>query len=271
MILLVNFKENKKIFLLCLIPIFLYFGYSKLLLPALHITPGSPREMLTIPMQQVSRVVVKHGDKLSEKDKNTINEIIKYNKIEEYYDPVTVDPIKNNLFDKKYTSDEMKDFFKLWISLGFKYPKTYVEAFLNQYTGYFYLEKANAMAYYEIVFREHADDDLKEELYNANPRINHAIKGVSFISRRIPLFGLLMSVAFYVWITILIILYLLFYKKIKYILPVVPSFVIFMFCFVSPVSGNFRYILPIIYCMPVVFCYILYLIQDEKSNRQFKC
>ena len=268
--LLFDFKENKKILMLLIVPIVLYFSYSKLLLPALHITPGSPREMLTVPIQQISRVVVEHDNDLSKKDKKTINEIIKYNKIKKYYNPVTVDPVKNLLFDKNYTKDEMRDFLKLWISLGFKYPKTYIEAALNQYHGYFYLERPSAMSYYNIYYSESADDNIKEELKSSHPKMNYIIKAVSFISRRLPVFGLIMTVAFYVWVLLLLILYILFYKKIKYIVPLAPSFVIFIFIFVSPVSGNFRYVLPIIFCMPILFCYMLYIMQDEKTNRNIK-
>lgn len=263
---LLYFKREKLRLIVFVLPIFLFLVYSRVVLPYYDITPGSPREMLSIPIQQIAKTVIDHDSSLKSSDKKTIDNIIEYDKLKDNYDPIFADPIKNNYFNKDYTEKEMNDFMHLWINLSYKYPSSYISALNNMYSGYFYFDKFSPMGYYTMFVRHINVDSFDKTLKHSHPG------AVSFIKRSVnemntvPVVGLLFSVAFYVWLLLLILCYVIFYNKIKNVIPIIPCFIVLLFCLVSPVSGNFRYIYPLIYTIPVIVCYLWYLIHYEKNN-----
>ena len=56
------------------------------------------------------------------------------------------------------------------------------------------------------------------------------------------------------------VIYIIYKKKYKYIVPLTPFFAILLSCIFSPVNGSFRYILPIIFSVPIILSidYLVY-------------
>ena len=112
--------------------ILLWGVYTGPVYGALHITEGNSAEMLSVPMQQLARVMTDNSGKLTEEEKKSIRMYIPdyENYVSRVADPVK-DTFRGDLFDKDPAS-----FIKLWLQVGTKYPITYAEAFLLENIGF---------------------------------------------------------------------------------------------------------------------------------------
>lgn len=258
-----NYKFTRKYIMLLIIPFLLYGFVEKVYYPMKHITPGSIQETLSLPIQQVSRYVIKYEDELTEKDINTINKIIPYNKIEDKYEPEFADPIKND-FNKNYKEEDLKDFFILYLELFRKHPLVYVDAFANFYYGNLYIFKTTGLAYfdYNTSVAESGRNNLsknKETNYSitkTQSTSSKLVRSFYYLLRETPIFDIVLNCTVYVVVTLVLFLYILEKKNMLYV-PFIPSLIVIAFLFVSPANNTSRYSLPIIYCLPFLITYVI--------------
>ena len=97
-------------------------------------------EGLSIPIQQVGRVVYNQYELTSEEEEQ-IQKLVDIYSIRSGnpYDPHCSDNIKGIIqYGQKdqYFEEHKWEYLKLWIELGLKYPRTYVEAYVDETSGY---------------------------------------------------------------------------------------------------------------------------------------
>ena len=110
---------------------------SRVVYPALSITPTSQREMLSIPFQQVARFMRDNPDKVGDEDRAIIDEVLDADTIAGLYDPIISDPVKAT-FRVDATSEELAAFFGVWARWFAEDPACYLTATAANYYGYFY-------------------------------------------------------------------------------------------------------------------------------------
>lgn len=144
---------RRKIFLSFGIPVlFLGIVLPKVIFPALEIAPGSKREMLSVPLQQIARTVKE--EKVDEKDLKVIERTLSpegdYRMIIKRYDPKRADSVKS-CYNLNLSESEEKEFLKVWLKYLKKYPMTYIQAAINNSYQYIYYERysdSTAYVYY---------------------------------------------------------------------------------------------------------------------------
>ena len=109
--------------------------FNNVILPYFKITPGSIREVLSVPFQQTARYVKYHADELHEKEIAVIDNILGIKDLAQRYDPELADPVKNK-FNKYTTDEELKEYFKVWFKGLINHPGTYIEATMNNVYGF---------------------------------------------------------------------------------------------------------------------------------------
>lgn len=92
------------------------------------------RESLSIPLQQIARVIAYDGD-ISQEQKEVLSQVIDVDMIPQWYRPGRSNPIKNQT-DGEYIREHKGEFLKLWIEVGLQNPVVYVEAWVEQTKGY---------------------------------------------------------------------------------------------------------------------------------------
>ena len=101
--------------------------------------PASPGEMLSVPIQQMTRVVARHADELSANELAVYDGYFDRSKVATNYIPQISDLMKMSpVFNKEVFIENKKDFFSLWLRLFQKYPVEYADAFMYLVDGYFY-------------------------------------------------------------------------------------------------------------------------------------
>ena len=230
--------------------VFGFYGvFDKVILPYYKITPGSIREMLSVPFQQTARLAKYHGDKLTEEGIAVIDKILGYDDLAERYDPELADPVKNE-FNKYATDEDLKEYFKVWFNGLIKHPGTYIEATMNNVYGFFYPEKTKWYVYYK--FDDRITENGFDYHYNSLETSRNILSEYAVAFPYIPGIGLISNIGFNVWIIFTLFAYAIYKKLYKNILVLAPALILILVCVVGPANTYFRYALPFIFAMPFI-------------------
>jgi hypothetical protein len=228
--------------------------YNDVLLPYFKITPGSIREMLSIPFQQTARYSKYHGDELSLEDVEIIDKVLGYKDLANRYDPELADPVKNK-FNKYTTDEELKAYFGVWFDGLLKHPGTYIDATVENIYGYFYPEKQDWYIYYKFDKRILADGF--DYSFNSLEELRDGLKNFGVAYSKIPVIGLIANIAFNTWLVFIFFMYVVYKKDYKMMVIYMPALVSILVCVASPANTYFRYALPYILSMPIMIATVL--------------
>ena len=245
-LLLLKRKKEYRIKILILFVLTIAFNttYNSIILPGLKITQTSVREKLSIPFQQTARYVKEHSKEIKEDEKKVIDKILGYETLANRYNAELADPVKNE-YNKYATEKDLSKYFKVWFKQFLNHPITYLEATINNTYGYFYPEKTNWYIYYK--YDKRIVEDGFEYHYNGLKETRKILSTFGKEFYRIPVIGLLINIALNVWVLIFMLIYFFYRKKYQSIIYLIPSFVLILVCFASPVNAYFRYALPYIF------------------------
>lgn len=239
----------KYIIIIC-ITITLYYSYNNVILPHFKITNGSIREVLSVPFQQTARYVKEYKKEVTSDEKKAIDKLLNYDTIASRYNPALADPVKNE-FNRYYTDDDLKNYFKVWFTQLKKHPLVYVEATIANTYGYIYPVETNW--YVHIKGKKIINNYGFDYHFNENLRpLRMVLGGFATVFPYIPFIGLLINIGFNTWILLFMLSYLFYRKKYKDIIFLIPSFLILLVCFVSPANTYFRYALPNVFALPLM-------------------
>lgn len=245
-------KLIKRLKLILIFGIILIFNYSynNYILPYFKITPTSIREVLSIPFQQTARYANEHSNEVTEDEKEAIDKILNFDTLSSRYKREISDPVKNE-FNRYYTDEDLKKYFRVWLKQFTKHPITYVEATINNTYGYFYPPKTKWFIYYKY------DDRIVEDgfnyHYNSLDNLRNTLSKFGRNFPYIPIIGLIVNIAFNVWILIFMFGYLFYKRKYKELIYLLPSFILVLVCIASPVNAYFRYALPYVFALMLNF------------------
>ena len=122
---------------ICTLAIFVSIGIEKGAVYFLSIDQGSPREMLSLPIQQMARIE-KNVKELDDEMRKEIDSYFKEgSSLGEAYYPLISDNAKDRFSEKKYDKRE-KEFLILSAKLFLAYPEESLEAFMCNSFGYWY-------------------------------------------------------------------------------------------------------------------------------------
>ena len=247
---LVYKKEFLKVTLISICMLVSSFLVAYPLLNTLGIEKSNPVESLSVPINQISRVIV--DSELTEQEKEIINKIVDVDKVKEAYLPYISDPVKNLIREKNntiYIENHKKELIKLYIKLMIKHPKEYICAYIDLTKGYY-----NSGYQYWVWY-----GDVYENNYNIHritriPLVSFALSGYCFLFENISILQLFISIGVYVWLG----MYLLYYniknnKREELVLLFIPFAVLATLLIATPVFSEFRYAYPYILTLPFIF------------------
>lgn len=209
-------------------------------------------ESLSIPVQQIARVIA-NKESLTESEAAYIQQLMDLDQVSTAYQPNCSDNIKNLIRQKgnSFLASDKAEFFKMWFSIGIEHPKTYFDAYVAQTNGYWYPD-----VNYEVGL---ADGIYPNEFgLNWQPIIRGniiiKIKELLFkFPKIIPLYGLLWSMGFLLWLILLLAALSLRMGKPASALVCLPFvLLIITLCIATPVSTEFRYAYAAFYALPLL-------------------
>ncbi len=247
--------------------------FNKIILPQIPIYKGSVIEMLAIPIQQTARFIKLYPNEVTEQEKTQINAVFDYNKIADSYDPHFTDPVKhwvkyNGLSDKK-----IKDYLKVWKSMGKRRPFVYADATLNatyQYLAPASLSRARGTGL-KFYIKEKTDPNSPNTgKYDVQYYFSYETRTYfQYILEKtwnnIPVLGWTYHTGVYTWLLMACAYLLLTFKKYRGFLGLLPAFINILFCISSPINGYTRYMLPVMATLPLLICWTMYNVWNDED------
>lgn len=265
----------KKIICMFLIPILLYCGFS-VVKKSLGYKPAPIASSISIPLQQMGRVMKELDSDLPEEEKNDFINIVGEDHAFNYF-PYCVDDLKfdtemlHSDFIEESIRQNPKRFILLYLKWAKKYPKEYIDAFLVINNNYFYLKNLYSpigLHYYLYTENRWSDffgirirtksilPDLKKH-YN-EIFLNNSFENNIFLK---PIF----SMPYNTWF-IIVGFFILLYKK-KY--DLVLAFSIILGIFISVLLGPIvllRYVYQNFMVIPLLLAFCFSSIEEKNKT-----
>ena len=216
------------------------------LIDILGIGNSSSTEMLSIPVQQIARVVTYNEDSLSPELKEEINKFFEYDVIKEKYLDYVSDPIKDSMRRDYYFANKV-EFFKMYFKILFKYPKTCIVATIKNTYSYWSLERTRLKFPMEMY-----PNDLGIECkdYLNNPIVDYLVISTERVNMLFV--SLLFNIGFILWIIIVLFVYLIYKKEYRKVCLFLPIFFLYLTILAGPVNCEFRYVSPVFISLPIL-------------------
>lgn len=224
---------------------------------------GSPREMLSVPLQQMARTRVKAEETLQPEVRQELEKYLPSEWVFAAYNPYLADPVKN----RAVIHDDPAGLIKTWIKLGTEHPQIYIDAFLDNSIGYWFIEdKTHAQIYglgTESGFGYLSTDnrtmpagcEIIEHSYL--PRLRRFMEKIvsDNVYQAMPVVRLIFAPAFYWWMLCMYMAAVLYRRKYNMLLPAAFLVVYYMTLLLSP-TVLIRYMYPFVVSVPAICCCI---------------
>ena len=238
------------------------FAVSNLALKAsLNAQDGSPREMLSIPLQQMARTRVKAEETLLPETRQELDKYIPSEWVFAAYNPYLADPVKN----RAVIHDDPAGLIGIWIRLGTQHPQIYIDAFLDNSIGYWFLEDRTHAQIYGIGTESGfgylstdnrvmpAGCEIVEHSYL--PGLRAAMERIVSDNayQNLPVIRTIFAPAFYLWLLCMYAAAAIYRKKYRLLLPAVFLIVYYLTLLLSP-TVLIRYMYPFVVTVPAICC-----------------
>lgn len=249
-------KERSSSYRTCLIlaaaALLLSLILKRPVLQALDVPQPPLTEGLSIPEQQIARVIV-DGKEITEEEKKLISTAIDVSKVRQTYNMHISDPIKSLAYSCGANEALRRNgpaFLKLYLSLGLRYPLEYLKAWADQTSGYWY-----GGYHYWAMTLDVWENDLGIVRTTRSPRLNGALQillwGKHGVERDSVL-SLLVSIGLVTWIYFLLCGYSRIRHQAGYIETLPLLLIILSLMIATPVYCEFRYAYALYTCLPFV-------------------
>lgn len=221
---------------------------TKLGYPALGIGEGMSREKLSVPMQQVSRVV--HDEGITQEQTDILYRYMNVEMILNEFNPRLADPVKDT-FRSEYYDENPGEFWELYWELFEEYPADYVGEALTLNIPYWY---PRASVYDSLAKRDYVETSPRV-LWRQNllPAVYDWYESIAkMTSYEGPLlFEWMFALATPLWLLLALIAALPVRQRRCYVRCLLPPLFYVLTFFLGPVS-NTRYIFPIMVLYPLL-------------------
>ena len=242
-----------------------------LFMPANNIAEGSIREALSIPTQQTARYCLEWQSDITDEERNVLEDVFmcSIEELGQRYNPELSNNVKES-FQITPSQAQLKNYFIVWFEQFKRHPGTYIDAALAQCYGYWYPDREvfDVISYYRIESEplsqaEYQKLQFVENAVFAQQRIN--IANLHQTIEKLPFIGYLYSCGLYTWLIIFLLLILLLKQKYGDCLVFLPVLASIAVNCLSPVNSYFRYQLPVVVVIPILFLFVIITIRRKRT------
>lgn len=217
--------------------------------------------MLSVPLQQMARTRVKEEETIPSELRQELERYLPSEWVFAAYNPYLADPVKN----RAVIHDDPAGLIRTWVKLGLKYPQTYIDAFLDNSVGYWFLEDRTHARIYgigtESGFGYLSTDNRTMPAgceilpYSFLPGFRAGMERIvsDNVYEKLPVIRLLFAPAFYWWMLCLYMAAVIYRRQYRLLLPAVFPVLYYMTLLLSP-TVLIRYMYPFVVTVPAICC-----------------
>ena len=268
-----NRKNIIRVAIILILPVILYLTTTNVIFKQLKILGPTPGEAMGIPIQGLARNIKINGEDFTPEEKEQIGYFFDFEKVKELYNPRLSDNMKNMIAYKLEDKSNIIKIAKLYIRMLRRYPLDTIQAFFSNTEGYYYIN-TDMHGVTTNVYNSPLESD-RIAVLERKPKIIK-IDNINEIMQNIytgktPILSIFINIPFLVWSYIIMIGYLIYRKRYLDIIPFIPLAVLVLTAIASPVSGEQRYILAILYGYPLFLGITLnkkYILKGNKDEEK---
>lgn len=254
---------GRSILLVLLAGIIAGVGVTAGLKAVTHAQEGSIREMLVVPFQQLARLHFLYG--LEHPVGYEVREVLPY--VDDYA-PERADAVKRAA--KVVPNDRLIRFIKLWLRESIHYPVEYIDAFLLNSKGYWWVNDLSYATTYNFPDRErgclllHHNEGTQLEMQDLWPQVKKWCNEL-FVSngyQRYPVLWTLLQPAFYTWALAFVMTWACWKRSKAVLLSGALSASYLLTLFLGPCT-LIRYQYPLMLCVPMLLGYISTIVKQN--------
>lgn len=243
----------KKAVIISVISIISVFSFLGPISDSLGIIPGPVTETLSVPLQQIARVMNTNPDSLTYEEKEKVYKYIPAEVLETYI-PQISDPIKDNFNTDEFKANKI-EFLKLYLSVGIKNPGIYIDSFIYGTIGYFYpsTEAINPWGY---VMNYYSSSVIQIEQHSLFPLyLKYLSKVGSGLLSVVPIASFFVGQFFPFWMFMISLALIIKVKKYSLIIPLSFIILYWLSLLLAPVCC-IRYAYPLLISIPLIISMI---------------
>lgn len=240
--------------------------------PAFSFTPGSEREMLSVPIQQVALCIERYPGDIVSWERDAVDTVLDYDgMVAGYYDPDIADAVKT-AWKPGAPADERNAFLSAWWSIVSRHPLDAIEATLRNYYEYLYVNGTETSVFAAGKDNGHGVPDGIMESMGVEeiddgivPVLRDAYDAYIGIADDVPVLSVLSMSPFWCWLLIVA-----FVKSMTdgsgLRAATVCMMLVLLVVFMGPCNGYYtRYLVPMVYFMPFVAA-MLWFVDGDKQR-----
>lgn len=208
-------------------------------------------ESVSIPLQQVARVICEDKG-LTPDEWDSVHKVIDTTYIKELYSPGFADNMKElvRAGNPEYLASHKDEYFRLWLTLGLRYPGTYLQAYIDQTIGYWYPDTEYDVGNIDGIPANQTGAASRPII--GGPFVVKTKEILLKLSDMLPLYGLFTSMGAMFWLFLCCIAITIIKEKPeRYILFLPGAAILLTLLIATPVSTEFRYAYSLAYTLPL--------------------
>lgn len=231
-------------------------------------------QLLSVPMRQVARFVYYHPDKVSDEEKEILNECFwfGYDEIASKYNPYLSDSLVFGF------NNNAERFWNVYISFLKKSPTVYLEGIISSSFAYYAIVpqlpatvnngETNGTPGERFNFYINRDPDLEYgdvqiAYLDSTVTMREILQKYAYDWRKIPGLCLLYSLGFYTWGFILLVYLMVRQRRFADLIVFIPIALIILVCMVSPANDYMRYFVSVLVVYP---CLMRWTMKVESTS-----
>lgn len=230
-------------------------------LDGLEIPPSGIQESLSIPCQQIARVIV-DGEPITDEQRELLNAVIDVERVPELYKCWLSDPIKTSI-NTEHLSNHKAEYLMLWIEMGLEHPWTYVKAWVDQTKGYW----NGAYDYWINEYGVYINElDVRRTIASESVSSTFLAYAQSFEYDR--LFSIVRGIGVNIWLVFLLGVMNFMRGDVKKMFLTVPVLCIVLTLWIAtPLWSEFRYAYPVFTCAPFLTALLFTSAETEEDMK----
>lgn len=254
--------RSAKLLTLCAASTLLFAGFLTAL-PTLGVAPSGRQEMLGTLFQQTARYVRTYPDDVTAREQTAIDALLPYDNLATLYTPGLQDPVKFR-YRRTCTPAERAAYFKAWYAMGQRHPGCYTAAVWDCCSAYFHPSGRYPLFTPAVSWKpDHP------ELFTLHALLPHAPCGMAFLCS-LPVVGCLFDMGFYIPLFLLLVVVALCRRRRALLLISLPCLWAVAVLIVSPANGNFRYVMPVLWHLPLLYAMLFSTRQPTPETKILK-
>jgi hypothetical protein len=234
-------------------------------LGAMGIEQPDTIEHLSIPAQQIARVITVSND-LTSSERSVLSEVVDIERVPETYVSYTSDPIKY-LVRESGNQTRIREsafiFAGTYLTIGIRHPFLYAQALIDETVGFWdsgYLE-------WKYYYSEVTENSLGIRQVSKVPGFDKLLNAYANMYTHIPILNLCICIGFNFWLCLVALYTAIIRKDRGAIMMSIPVLAIIATLLVStPVYAEFRYIYSMFTCLPLILVSAFFTIRKEPSG-----